>query len=112
MAQIGTNVRILVVHSKHKNWQGLTVTFVLIFVISDNNNNNQNVNIQNSNNNQNNQNTVMAGRTIPLEEVLKLQERLASHYRQTESLEKNVTADLTVMRKVRWGDRVAEYQCN
>ena len=104
MAKIGTNVRILVVHNKHKDWQGLTVTFVLIFVISDNNNNNQNVNIQNSNNNQNNENTVMAGRTIPLEDVLKLQERLAKHYRDTESLEKNVTSDntMTVMTKVWW----------
>ena len=76
------------------------MTFVLIFVISDNNNNNQNVNIQNSNNNQNNENVVMAGRKIPLEEVLKLQERLAKHYRQTESLERNVTSDKTVLTKV------------
>ena len=43
---------------------------------------------------------VMAGRTIPLEEVLKLQERLAKHYRQTQRLEKNLTSDQTVPSKV------------
>ena len=102
MAKIGTNVRILIeckANVKIRK-QGLTVTFVVIFVMTDNNNNNQNVNIQNSNNNQNNDNTVMAGRKIPLEEVLKLQERLADHYRQTESLERNVTSDTTLVTKV------------
>ena len=49
---------------------------------NDNNNNNNNVNIQNSNNNQNNQNMAIAGRDIPLEEVLKLQERLARHHKK------------------------------
>ena len=32
--------------------------------------------------------------------VLKLKERLAKHYRQTESLERNVTSDKTVLTKV------------
>ena len=42
----------------------------------------------------------MAGRTIPLEEVLKLQERLAKHYRQTERQDRNVTSDKTALTKV------------
>ena len=62
-------------------------------MLPDNNNNNQNVNIQNSNNNQNNQNTVMAGRTIPLEDALKLQERLAQHYSQAERRGRDMTSE-------------------
>ena len=43
----------------------------------------------------------MAGRTlVPLEEVLKLQERLAKHYRQTERQDRNVTSDKTALTKV------------
>ena len=44
----------------------------------------------------------MAGRTIPLEEVLKLQERLAKHYRQTERQDRNrnVTSVKTALTKV------------
>ena len=58
---------------------------------SENNNNNNNVNIQNSNNNQNNDNMVMAGRRLPLQDVLKLQERLSKHYRDTAPLRMNET---------------------
>ena len=47
---------------------------------NDNNNNNNNVNIQNSNNNQNNMNMLIAGRKLPVERLLELQERLARHH--------------------------------
>ena len=47
---------------------------------NDNNNNNNNVNIQNSNNNQNNMNMLIAGRQLPVERLLELQERLARHH--------------------------------
>ena len=38
---------------------------------NDNNNNNINVNVQNSNNNQGNNNMVVAGREIPLEDLVR-----------------------------------------
>merc|ERR1712050_337761 len=59
--------------------------------INSNNNNNNNVNIQNSNNNQNNMNMVIAGRKIPIEKVLKLQNRLARHHKESEEKKANQT---------------------
>ena len=71
---------------------------------NDNNNNNNNVNIQNSNNNQNNMNMAIAGRKVPLETVMKLQERLAKHYKETTNIEANETiiniVDLDPLTKV------------
>ena len=58
---------------------------------NDNNNNNNNVNIQNSNNNQNNMNMVIAGRKIPIEKVLNLQNRLARHHKESEGKTMNQT---------------------
>ena len=51
---------------------------------NDNNNNKNNVNIQNSNNNLNNTNMVEAGRNIPIEKVLSLQNRLARHHKESQ----------------------------
>merc|ERR1712156_728416 len=59
---------------------------------NNNNNDNNNVNIQNSNNNQNNMNMLIAGRQLPVDRLLELQERLARHHKETSSKAKsNVT---------------------
>merc|ERR1712156_338978 len=61
-------------------------------VVNAANNINNNVNIQNSNNNQNNMNMLIAGRQLPVERLLELQERLARHHKETSSKAKsNVT---------------------